>query len=225
MYQNTNDFFEAITYNSVAQIDIDNYVKTVTNDYEINALKTLYNDVSFFIGDLVLSLDRDLTNSDHAKKEQYYNDRGELFPTINITDQNGTHTIKDTEMAFHFVATFQIRNFQKGILNIIDREAKLVAINDFPKIFKSVEGFLIFNEMYSFYKNETNHLANFSFLFYAMEKEFLICSQTEYKEFLGSERYNIEIDKIDSRQSGKNKKASLYNSIIDKYKISTIKAR
>ena len=76
MYQNTNDFFEAITYNSVAQIDIDNYVKKVTNDYEISALKTLYNDVSFFIGDLVLSLDRNLTNSDHAKKEQYYIDRG-----------------------------------------------------------------------------------------------------------------------------------------------------
>ena len=143
MYQNTNDFFEAITYNSVAQIDIDNYVKTVTNDYEINALKTLYNDVSFFIGDLVLSLDRDLTNSDHVKKEQYYKDRGELFPTIKIIDQNGTHTIKDTERAFHFVATFQIRNFQKNILNIIDRGTILVAKNDFPKIFNSVEGFLI----------------------------------------------------------------------------------
>ena len=225
MYQNTNDFFEAITYNSVAQIDIDNYVKTVTNDYEINALKTLYNDVSFFIGDLVLSLDRDLTNSDHVKKEQYYKDRGELFPTIKIIDQNGTHTIKDTERAFHFVATFQIRNFQKNILNIIDRGTILVAKNDFPKIFNSVEGFLIFNEMYTFYKNETNHLANFSFLYYAMEKDFLVCSQTEYKEFLSNEKYNIEIDKIDSRQSGKNKKANLYNSIIEKYKISAVKAQ
>ena len=100
-----------------------------------------------------------------------------------------------------------------------------VLINEFEKIFKNDIGFTIFSKMFELYKNETNHLANFSFLFYAMEKDFLVCSQTEFKEFLRIEKYNIDIEKIDSRQSGENKKAKLYNSIKAKYRPSTIKAQ
>lgn len=88
-----------------------------------------------------------------------------------------------------------------------------VLTNEFNKIFKNNVGFTIFSKMFELYKNETNHLANFSFLFYAMEKPYLVCSQTDFKEFLRNEKYNIEIEKIDSRQSGENKKSKLYNSI------------
>lgn len=97
--------------------------------------------------------------------------------------------------------------------------------NNFDNIFKNDIGFTIFTKMFKLYNNETNHLANFSFLFHAMEKDFLVCSQTEFREFLRNNRYNIEIEKIDSRQSGKNKKAQLYNSIKEKYQPNTIKAQ
>jgi hypothetical protein len=97
-------------------------------------------------------------------------------------------------------------------------------LND--KIFNSDIGFTLFTKMFNLYKNELNNLANFSFLFYAMEKEFLVCGQSEFREFLRDEKYNIEIEKIDSRQSGENKKSKLYNSIKEtlqkKHGLSTI---
>lgn len=89
--------------------------------------------------------------------------------------------------------------------------------NEFDKIFKNDIGFTIFNKMFELYKVETKHLANFSFLFYAMEKDFLVCSQADYILFLRDEKFNIDIEKIDSRQSGTNKKSKLYNVIKEKY--------
>lgn len=87
--------------------------------------------------------------------------------------------------------------------------------NENIKIFKNDIGFSLFVKMFEFYKNETTHLANFSFLFFAMEKDFLVCSQADFKEFLRDEKYNIDIEKIDYRQLDwqQSKKANLYNSI------------
>jgi hypothetical protein len=101
--------------------------------------------------------------------------------------------------------------------------------NEFDNIFKNDIGFTIFNKMFELYKVETNHLANFSFLFFVMEKDFLVCGQTDFKEFLRNEKYNIEIEKIDSRQwnlnMNKNKKSKLFNSIKERYQSNTIKAQ
>lgn len=98
--------------------------------------------------------------------------------------------------------------------------------NEFDKIFKNDIGFIIFSKMFELYKPENTHLANFSFLFYAMEKDFLVCSQTEFVKFLENDKYNVNIEKIDSRQSGTNKKSKLYNSIKEtlqkKHNLSTI---
>jgi len=97
--------------------------------------------------------------------------------------------------------------------------------NENDKVFKNDAGFTIFTKMFEIYKDDKNALANFSFLFYAMEKDFLVCTQTEFREFLRDEKYNIEIDKIDSRQSGKTNKTKLYNSIKERYQSNTIKAQ
>lgn len=124
-----------------------------------------------------------------------------------------------------------LRNF----INIISKIAKNIRIiaaleseenekllkNNHPKIFKNDKGFTIFFKMFSHYKTETKtELANFSFLFFAMEKDFLVCSQTDFVNFLASEKYNIHIDKIDSRQwrfdMNQNKKSKLFNSIKEK---------
>jgi hypothetical protein len=82
-------------------------------------------------------------------------------------------------------------------------------------IFKNDIGFTLFIKMFEFYKNEQTHLANFSFLFFAMEKDFLVCSQADFVKFLENENYNISIEKIDNRQLDwkNNKKSKLYNSI------------
>ena len=82
-------------------------------------------------------------------------------------------------------------------------------------IFKNDIGFTLFIKMFELYKNEQTHLANFSFLFFAMEKDFLVCSQADFVKFLENENYNISIEKIDYRQLDwkNNKKSKLYNSI------------
>jgi len=97
--------------------------------------------------------------------------------------------------------------------------------NEFDTIFKNNIGFTIFTKMFEFYKDDKNVLANFSFLFHAMEKDFLVCNQTKFREFLRNEKYNIEIEKIDSRQSGKTNKTKLYNSIRDNYQLNTLNAQ
>jgi small nuclear ribonucleoprotein (snRNP)-like protein len=85
--------------------------------------------------------------------------------------------------------------------------------NEYITIFKNDLGFLIFNKMFELYKPDNKDLANFSFLFYAMEKDFLVCNQTNFIKFLENDKYDVNIEKIDSRQSGENKKSKLYNSI------------
>ncbi|MCF7569475.1 hypothetical protein L3X37_14065 [Sabulilitoribacter arenilitoris] len=99
-----------------------------------------------------------------------------------------------------------------------------------PKIFKNDLGFTLFTKMFELYKDENKDNANFSFLFFAMKKDFLVCSQVDFVNFLQSENYDRNINKIDSRQwrldlSGNNK-SKLYNSIKDqlqkKHKKSTI---
>ena len=106
----------------------------------------------------------------------------------------------------------------KLIINSLEKEesSRQLTENQYPKIFKSDLGYSLFLKMLSIYKEKPRYyLSNFSFLFYAMEKDYLVCRQSEFKKFL--ETYDIILDKIDSRQSGtrNNKKFKLYQSQID----------
>ena len=118
----------------------------------------------------------------------------------------------------------------KFITDIKSEEPEKLLKNNHTKIFKNDLGFNIFLEMFNMYKSQKNLLAYFSFLFYAMKKDFLVCSQIEFVRFLSSEKYDIHISKIDNRQleydMNNNKKSKLYNSIkyqiTQKHKKSTI---
>lgn len=87
--------------------------------------------------------------------------------------------------------------------------------NEYIEIFKNDLGFTLFTKMFELYKSDNKDLANFSFLFFAMEKDFLVCSQVDFVKFLEIEKYNVSIEKIDNRQFKWqiNKKSKLYNSI------------
>lgn len=87
--------------------------------------------------------------------------------------------------------------------------------NEYIEIFKNNIGYTIFLELHFIYKNKTNKQANYSFLFYALQSEYLVCNGTKFIKFLS--KRDIHIDKIDSRQSGSNKKLDLFNSIKSKY--------
>ena len=101
--------------------------------------------------------------------------------------------------------------------------------NEFDKIFKNDIGFTIFTKMFEIYKDNKNKLANFSFLFFVMEKDFLVCSQTDFVKFLENDKYDVNISKIDNRQwyldMNQNNKTKLYNSIKERYHSNTIKAQ
>ena len=86
-------------------------------------------------------------------------------------------------------------------------------INPFPRIFSNNIAFQIFKSLHSNYKDKPNKTANYSFIYYAMGKDkFILCGGTEFKNFL-SNKYEIEIDRTDSRQSGKNNKTDFYNQV------------
>lgn len=72
--------------------------------------------------------------------------------------------------------------------------------NAYPAIFKDDFAFTLFEEMHKIYKEDTKHeLANYSFLFYAMQKDkFIRCGNQAFLEFLVL--YDVSIPKIDSRQ-------------------------
>lgn len=86
--------------------------------------------------------------------------------------------------------------------------------NQYPKIFKNDIGFALFTKMHEYYKDENKDNANFGFLFFVMEEDFLVCSQADFVKHLS--KYNVNIDKIDNRQyysdMNNNKKSKLYNS-------------
>lgn len=87
--------------------------------------------------------------------------------------------------------------------------------NEYIEIFKNDSGYNIFLELHNIYKNKHNQQANYSFIFYALKKDYLVCIGSRFIEFLST--ISIHIDKIDSRQSGTNSKTELYKSIQSKY--------
>lgn len=88
-------------------------------------------------------------------------------------------------------------------------------------IFKNNFAFTLFEKMKGFYNNQSTDLANYSFLFYAMQKDgFVICGNIDFVNLLST--YNINIDKIDPRQSGTNKKTNLYNATKESLQKSTV---
>lgn len=103
--------------------------------------------------------------------------------------------------------------FLKNRLSEIENPKEKLLVNKYTHIFKDDFEFTLFQEMHKIYKEDTKHdLANYSFLFYAMQKDkFIICKQKEFLEFLG--KYDISIPKIDSRQIGENvRKEPLYKA-------------
>tara|TARA_R110002051_G_scaffold313801_1_gene390226 strand:- start:234 stop:1022 length:789 start_codon:yes stop_codon:yes gene_type:complete len=89
--------------------------------------------------------------------------------------------------------------------------------NKYPKIFKDDFSFNLFLQLHEEFKKDGSHrLANYSFIFYAMTEDqfnLMICRPTDFIKFLRTSDFDIDIEKIDSRQSGQNKRLSLYKAI------------
>jgi hypothetical protein len=116
---------------------------------------------------------------------------------------------------------FYIITIEKILINL-DKSPAVLPIDNFeiqknqnPTIFKNDLGQTIFNDLHNLYKNEDKILANYSFVFYALQKKYLVCSNANFINYLST--LDIQIDKIDSRQSGNTNKTSLFNAVESKY--------
>ena len=137
-------------------------------------------------------------NKDNIEK---YKIERSLFEDLNIRDANKK--------------AFEILDFLKLEKQNFISAPQQIKKNEFIDIFKNDLGYNLFLDLKENYKNTKNNLANYSFIFYALQKDYLVCSGTKFKDFLLN--FDISIDKIDTRQSGSNTKTSLFKSFEDKY--------
>ncbi|WP_028871011.1 hypothetical protein [Psychroserpens burtonensis] len=113
--------------------------------------------------------------------------------------------------SFEIITTHYIADKCQEILDLITIEPTADDNqNPHPRIFEDSYSYNLFLKMNEYYSSNKNDVANYSFLFYAMQNDnFIICGNKEFIEFLSS--IYIYIDRIDSRQSGTNNKYDLYN--------------
>ncbi len=108
---------------------------------------------------------------------------------------------------------------EKELADIHEMFGAFLPSSQVPKEFTSLSAYKIFGSLLSTYKNEPNKKgANFSFLYYAMDKDgFLTVNATKFRKFL-LDNYNIEVDRTESRYSGTNYRTKHYNQTKEIYK-------
>lgn len=116
-----------------------------------------------------------------------YNRLLDIYKDVALDDQIKEQTEKKELLEVH-----------DGLENkeIINSSDDLI-VNPYPHIFKSDEAYLNFEIFFNSYKDEKNPLANFSFLFHAMQRDGFIhdsANRTEYIKMLSEK--DIHIDKV-----------------------------
>lgn len=81
-FNNTNEFFEEVATGNVAIIDIKRYVNSITDNHNIEYLKSLKKDIELFICIYSEDLMAEITENDWQEKFKYYEQRGEKTPVI-----------------------------------------------------------------------------------------------------------------------------------------------
>lgn len=94
------------------------------------------------------------------------------------------------------------------------KSKKKLEKNCFPNIFPNDLGYTLFNSYQKIYEeNKTIYQANYSFLYYALDKDNLIIrNQKKFIEFL-SHTFDIHLTKIDSKKKNNPEKLMEYNLI------------
>lgn len=86
--------------------------------------------------------------------------------------------------------------------------------NEDDSVFADKLGYTLFNKLHDNYKNEINIQANYSYIFIVLKRDkYIICRPIDFINFIL--KRDIQIDKIDIRQFGKNFRDDYYLSIRD----------
>lgn len=226
--QNKKDKINALSF-FISEIENSNLTDIDTNSKnDINDLKRICRLIDQYINESI----------DFAKTRPLKSERIEILISesiklkkiqlqceeklINLKSERNRFEENEIKVAFDFELDKQkeitfIENateIEKRIKDEINDSLNSIFKNEFPKIFSDGNAYVIFLKLHNVYKTEKTHLANYSFIYNSMYRDsFIICKGTEFINFL-NENYDITIDKIDSRQNGRdNKKYKFYNSI------------
>jgi hypothetical protein len=189
---------------------------------EYNAIKTTKN--GFTVHYIAEKNIKEYKGSFGDCKKLVWN-TGKSLMDLNEDEFLRTYKIKNISIYCYnyFTLSLTIEKLVKLISDILTKEPQQIETNKpdkvkeniFKEIFSNGLGFTLFFELHNIYKNKINKQANYSFLFYALSEEYLVCNGTDFVNFLS--KFEIDIDKIDSRQSGTNAKTSLFNSTLKRY--------
>lgn len=84
--------------------------------------------------------------------------------------------------------------------------------NKHPEIFTQ-KGYNLFLKLHDYYKDSNTKQADYSYVFIAMKRdEYILSTGADFIKFIST--IEVDIDKIDARQNGKNKRDSFYKSAI-----------
>lgn len=134
-FNSTNDFFEMVATGNVANIDIKRYINSITDNHNLEYLKSIAYDLSLFISIYSEDLMAEFTEKDWLEKINYYEERGEEIPVIvyeNIERKLNKTKGKpfehlpefreryDVEKIFYPYDLFSIRQLEYYIKTIID---------------------------------------------------------------------------------------------------------
>lgn len=131
---------------------------------------------------------------------------------------SGQNSRKMITEAMKFIAERQtkfINDLQKEYQHYTPNllEKKRLEENLMPQIFANDFGYTLFRKLHEIYKDNQATEANYSFIWYALEKEeLIICRQRKYLDYLSS--LNVYLPKINSIQKNENnRKWATFKSI------------
>lgn len=208
---------------------IDNYIKIKLDDYLRESKKlsrNAFNKVSFmkmfFNNEMEQAkiLLSEVGNSNSIYKNNPYSMSFDRAIYGYSKDPEATHLEKEffkfyiISLEKHLQVLTDSINFENSTLQ--KTETIKIYKNSDPTIFKNDKGQTLFDELHQIYKDDNKrYLANYSFVFYSMQKKYLVCTGAKFLHYLAT--LDIYIDKIDTRQSGITTKTPLFNSIEAKY--------
>ena len=218
-----NRIFKKIADFSFFQIYIDTKTGNILDDFK-----------DILTADEIKKLDKNkvvrIKNNDSIITVDNWNQLKDIFFTQRMETYNSNYTPNEKiKLELETLEKLPINKtdykilkerYQKYLTNVKPQPKEIdkpdeVKENKYLEIFKNDLGYSIFLELHNIYKLKSKQQAYYSFLFYALEKNYLVCSGSDFITFLS--KLNIHIDKIDSRQSGTNNKRDLFNSIQDKF--------
>jgi hypothetical protein len=212
MFENTTKFFDEVSKCYATKIDIINYVKKITDNHQIDNLKTLKNDLDIFIQMYIGELEDEITDEMIDDRIKYYESKNieipytkypfEINPITGETIMSENKVI-DLEKMFYQHQMFCIRSLEKHIESLINTDEQIKK-NQTPKhdnIFSN-NGFILFEYLLNNYikpKGKRGRLSDIGFYYWKMhdsEPQYIHQRPETFKKWFYINFNNEDIGKI-----------------------------